>query len=728
MEQFNFASDRIIMTRPTADNAIWMLTDKGNSKPPTVNIAKKVIRGRFITNLKCDHKESPDSKCWCSRCAKERLRSNFRTDLLFLSSDLLYDFIRPYEILEWKSKKQSNVVMLDFRLLHPNVKEHLSPDVIKSAENFQNTLECSNISNGASLQNTTASPSRENTGSIQNAIMSPSRENTISATKTSNSILNSMSGHTILKNLEAPLKRRHSISEDPLATTSPDGVNRHCISPSSRSLSLNDGIIGSKSPNINDVSKEETQSKLKRKFFKSENSKHKSLSPKATDHNVSKTLSFSYRNPNESLRQRLNKTITVIKPLNKKTSSNFQAQKILKRSKINLQISRARKEVRKEAKYKEIEKRKKKQKRTIEKQKSRVDTSKYSHKKFRQRHENNEDLNSPLEAIARDVEDRKVALELDVELLQSKENKDLRVAVDEKQKSYQPEKELINSRQMIDQENSSIGYPIEDVKKQFVSPDLLRARKNIFRFMNNYDENRRECFGPVVKLSPENLQVFHKNQIDLKKYLAIGIEEEAQTKAIRELDSQNKQNGIITPRDIALGNVSVDMLLLNNERRNSSDSDSGVDISVEGLITGIDPPKIIANPITCNLCTTNNEHESEDALWQHQKSSHMGKIMAEENVFPITHSEENNYYSIEENVGPDMSKFDKSEKVIDENSNQCPAWVCFECNPPCLLSEEKFNSHAEDFLHFEKVLHYNDIHKANDAIKQHVEDDIIVIE
>ena len=34
------------------------------------------------------------------------------------------------------------------------------------------------------------------------------------------------------------------------------------------------------------------------------------------------------------------------------------------------------------------------------------------------------------------------------------------------------------------------------------------------------------------------------NQIDLKKYLAIGIEEEAQTKAIGELDRQNNQKGI----------------------------------------------------------------------------------------------------------------------------------------------------------------------------------------
>ena len=720
------------MTRPTADNAIWMLTDKGNSKPPTVNIAKKVIRGRFITNLKCDHKESSDSKCWCSRCAKERLRSNFRTDLLFLSSDLLYDFIRPYEILEWKSEKLTNVVMPDFRILHPNVKEHLSPDVIKSAQNFQNTLHCLKQSNEflkeVSLQKITASPSRENTGSVQNAIMSPLRENTISATKTSNSILTSMAGHTILKNLEAPLKRRHSISDNPLASTSPDGMNRHCISPSSRSLSLNDSITGCSSPNMSNVSKAETQIKPKGKLFLSDNPKHKSMYPKATDHNVSKTLSTSYKKSNESLRQRLNKAITVIKPLNKKTSSNFQAQKLLKRSKMNLQISRARKEVRKEAKYKEIERRKKKQKRTIENKKSRADTSKYSHKKFRQRHEKNEDFKSPLEVIATNIEDSEIALKPDVELLQSKENKDLRVSADEKQNIHQPKKELINSRRMIGQDKSSIRYPIKDVKKQFISPDLLRARKNIFRFMNNFDNNRRECFGPVVKLSPENIQVFHKNQIDLKKYLTIDIEEEVQNKAIRELDKQNKQKGIITPRDIALGRVSVDMLFSNNERRNSSDSDSGVDVSIEGLTTGIDPPKIVTNPITCNLCTTNNEYESEDALWQHQKSSHMGKIMTEENVFPITQSKDNNYYSIEENVGPDMTKFEQREKIIDDNSNHYPVWVCFECNPPCLLSEEKFNSHAEDFLHFEKVIHYNDIDKANNAIKQHVEDEIIVIE
>ena len=697
VETFNFSSDRIIMTRPTADNAIWMLIDKATNQVPQpstpTSTTKKVIRGRFITNLKCEHKDCQETKCWCSRCAKDRLKNNFRTDLLFLSSDLLYDFIRPYEILDWKSEKKSNVLMPAFKMLHPGVKEHLNSEVMKSAENFQNNLHCLISPNQGISEET-----------VQNTIQSPSREATTHSAKPTNNVLNSMASHKILKNLETPLKRRHSISDSVKDINNPDSLNQTSLSPCIRSVSLTDNNVSPKSPTRNKVGSKDAKSYSKRmeltpKPFSSRFHPHSEIRFK-----VSKTLTSSSKNTHESLRQKLNKDITIIKPINKKCSSTIKAQKLIKRSKKNL--------VRKESKTRNTTVHIRKQISSTENKKSRLDTSKYSHKKFRKNYNKNQAMNASIHAN-QNICRAKTDFCKPIESNEKNETFDKHPLNDSKQPKPS------GPKQVNEENTSSIIYPIEDIKNQFISPDLLRARKNIFRFMNNDNDNHAMFFSQVVELKQKMFQVFHNNHVDLKKYLAISIEKEVQDKAIIQFEKENKLKGIITPRDITLGRVSEDMLGLHNERRNSSDSDSGVDVSIEGLSTGIDPPKLVANPFTCNLCTTNIIYESEDALWLHQKSSHLGKNMTEENVFPVACHQDDNYYLIEKNVGPDMTKFEDSEQILDDNSSQCPVWVCFECNPPCLLSEEKFDDHAEDFLHFERVIHFDDEQQAKLAIESH---------
>ena len=389
-----------------------------------------------------------------------------------------------------------------------------------------------------------------------------------------------------------------------------------------------------------------------------------------------------------------------------KCSSTIKAQKLIKRSKENL--------VKKESKTRKTSLHIRKRTSSTENKKSRPDTSKYSHKKFRKNYDKNQVMN--------------VSMHANVNICQAKDNFCKAIESNEKNERFvthpandssQPKPSDPN--QANEENRSSIVYPIEDIKKDFISPDLLRARKSILRFMNNDNNNRAMFYDQVVELKQKMFQVFHNNRVDLKKYLAISIEKEAQNKAIIQFEKESKLKGIITPRDITLGRVSEDMLGLHNERRNSSDSDSGVDVSIEGLSTGIDPPKLAANPITCNLCATNNVYESEDALWLHQKSSHLSKNMTEENVFPVACHQDDNYYLIEENVSPDMTKFEHCEPIIDDNSSHCPVWVCFECNPPCLLSEEKFDDHAEDFLHFEQVIHFDNEQQAKFAIDNHFE-------
>merc|ERR1712226_1672193 len=93
VENFNFASDRLVMTRPRDDDAIWMLTNVGSIDTPKNNYKtcknsdKKVIRSSFITNLRSEDHNSNSVKCWCSQCSKKRLCNNLKKDLLFISSD-----------------------------------------------------------------------------------------------------------------------------------------------------------------------------------------------------------------------------------------------------------------------------------------------------------------------------------------------------------------------------------------------------------------------------------------------------------------------------------------------------------------------------------------------------------------------------------------------------------------------------------------------------------------
>ena len=123
MEHFNFSSDRIVMTRPRDDDAIWMLSDNSATNTANnnsfINAAHKIIRSAFITNLNCKHSSqtTEGTKCWCSKCAKERLRNKPKTDLLFLSSDLLFDYLRQYEVIEWRSQRLCNGYLPSFETI-----------------------------------------------------------------------------------------------------------------------------------------------------------------------------------------------------------------------------------------------------------------------------------------------------------------------------------------------------------------------------------------------------------------------------------------------------------------------------------------------------------------------------------------------------------------------------------------------------------------------------------
>ena len=198
------------MTQPSGDNAIWMLTDKGSklSEGDTYHgivSTTNVIRSSFITNLRSEHTTDSNVKCWCSKCAKERLKNNMKKDLLFISSDLLYDFLRQYQILEWSSERwNENLSLPTFHTMHPGISEVLKPEVLKVAEEFHTKPPkvAKTISRSISDNSEKASPTS----------LSPPYTNS-QAIKTSSSLPKSMAGHTILKNLESPLARRHSLSE-----------------------------------------------------------------------------------------------------------------------------------------------------------------------------------------------------------------------------------------------------------------------------------------------------------------------------------------------------------------------------------------------------------------------------------------------------------------------------------------------------------------------------------
>ena len=146
-----------------------------------------------------------------------------------------------------------------------------------------------------------------------------------------------MASHKILKNLEAPLKRRHSIPDSAKDINNPDSLNRNSLSPCIRSVSLTDNNVSPKSPTRNKVGSKDAKSYSKRmeltpKPFSSRFHPHSEIRFK-----VSKTLTSSSKNTHESLRQKLNKDITIIKPINKKCSSTIKAQKLIKITKDCIQ-------------------------------------------------------------------------------------------------------------------------------------------------------------------------------------------------------------------------------------------------------------------------------------------------------------------------------------------------------------------------------------------------------
>ena len=264
------------------------------------------------------------------------------------------------------------------------------------------------------------------------------------------------------------------------------------------------------------------------------------------------------------------------------------------------------------------------------------------------------------------------------------------------------------------QQNSFIKYPISTLKSQPISPNLVRAKRNIFRSLSDICKTN-ECYGPAVMLSSVNKsRFFESNGINLGRQLTVVITKETQNTANKELLKQNRRKGIITPSEIESGIRIEDFDAMEHERRNSSDSDSGVDVSVE--VVAVKPPPLIKLPIKCNLCV-GEEYQSREGLWFHQIEKHMGKDCTEENVFPIENNRKNNYYSCELNVGPDLCKFDETQRLKEQNKPTTSAWVCFECVPPMILTEEKFNNHADNFMHFENIKHFENMEDAKAEIQ-----------
>ena len=67
-----------------------------------------------------------------------------------------------------------------------------------------------------------------------------------------------------------------------------------------------------------------------------------------------------------------------------------------------------------------------------------------------------------------------------------------------------------------------------------------------------------------------------------------------------------------------------------------------------------------------------------------------------------------------------MLKFEEAEKqkLEKEKDYSGQVWVCFECSPPTILVEDRFNSHAEDFFHFDNVFPFKDETEADAEIQR----------
>ena len=281
------------------------------------------------------------------------------------------------------------------------------------------------------------------------------------------------------------------------------------------------------------------------------------------------------------------------------------------------------------------------------------------------------------------------------------------------------------SRNNLVEQPSNIQYPICVVKQQSISPNLLRASNNTTTFLKN-KSRIYECSGGSSPSFSERKKVFEDSGIDLNKHLTVSISKKLREMANEVQLRENRKSGIITPWEISNGvsiPYEVDMeenSAIRRGRRHSSDSDSGVDVSVEGLVVGVRPPLSDKEPLKCNLCHEHESYESGEHLWKHQKSKHMGKDCTEENVFPEQTKTIFDFSACKANVGPDMLKFEEADKqrFKKKQNYSSQVWVCFECSPPTILVEDRFNSHAEDFFHFDNVLPFRDKTEADAEVQR----------
>ena len=722
------------MTRPSDDDAIWMLSDNSETKTSRntyqnyMSPTKKVVRSSFITNLRCEHSTHNGTKCWCSKCAKDRLKYNFRTDLLFLSSDLLSDFLRPYEIVHWKSERLANIVLPSFQTIHPNICENLDSELIKSAQEFRMSLPSPCIASHVATA-TTVDKARQLTSSSQNVLN----------VKSSTNVPKSMAGHAILRNLESSGSRRHSISENRTDNNLTTGVSNSGNSFSTRSISMIDNVPSNHETNINTNSSTRTNNKSI-KVTESNNILKPSMSNNAASSRIisdvlentcsGETEVQRYTCPVQRPRSpNLKRTaicaLEIPSPNGEKPRFQFKIRRVNKclpndkGSGLKMKFSLAPSSLSNSAEMskniqepvlrnvsvptkvstkiraryeRDLSRQKKKQRQKIklcEFPKSSHDTLKSAYNKW--------------ETKLREDDDK----------IEKEQVLDKHQDITETNVNYTEDSEDIVQK-------TSIQYPIPVLKKPLIPSNLLRAKNNIIIFVGDMCRTY-ECFGSFVELSPEQkLRVFENNGIDLNKHLSVTITKNLRKQANKHLLKLNRNKGIITPWKISKGVPINEPSSMQTERRHSSDSDSGVDVSIEGLIVGIKPPPTVKEPITCNLCSDSEVYQSDEQLWLHQKSMHLGKDCTKENVFPVRIKRIVDYSTCEPNVGPNMCKFDQEEKAEQQKENYNPVWVCFECNPPTILKEDKFNSHAEDLLHFENVVHFKNNVDAVAEIKRKI--------
>ena len=716
VEHFNFASDSILMTRPSDDDAIWMLSDNSaannsNACQNYMMATKKFIRSSFITNLKCAHITNYGTKCWCSKCAKERLKFKPRTDLLFLSSDLLNDFFRQYEILEWKSESLTNSYLPSFETLHPSICNNLAPEIANSAKDFKILV---NSSTSQSAVATTAEKAPQ--------VTSPSSSHVVNV-KNSSNIPKSMAGHTILKNLERPASRRYSVSENLLHTNSKMCIEDNVKNFTSRSISMIDKITCSNSSSLS--SNSITTNKLN---IKSTNS---TINQTNSDKTSSKFISTVLENAHPGNTSIKTNTFCKRKFSNVKKSRQ-KAIEIFKISNVKSKSPNSHPKLKKTTKLFVNKNATKGLKMTISSTSPSVD------------HSSKVALNEPLTVLDNGAVPTKVSTKIraryekDLSRQRKEQHQKIKYCGSPTSSRISPgtqydrhkiarkrsKKALKGSKQKVHclsqdieteredlakglKPNSNIQYPIPIINEPIITPNLLRAKQNIMIYLSDMCRSY-ECFGSFIKLpAKEKQQIFENNGIDLNKYLSVSITKETKRAAIKELSKHNRINGLITgPREISEGVPVGESSLRGNERRNSSGSDSGVDLSVEGLIVATKPPPPTREIITCNLCNEKEEYMSDEQLWQHQSSKHLGKDCTKDNVFPASDKRIVEYTTCELNAGPDLCKYEQDEMAKQEKQSHQPVWVCFECNPPSMLLEDKFNSHAEDFLHFEDVMHF----------------------